>query len=196
MQRHKTVESFIDANPDWRALLNTLREALLNANFEETVKWGVPTYCLDNKNLIGIGVFKEHLGLWFHQGSFLKDKHKVLINAQEGKTKGLRQWRFGPGDEVPESILLQFIEETIANHKAGKEIKADTSKPVAIPPELQAVLDKDTDLTAKFAGFGKGKQREFAEHISSAKREATKQSRLEKIIPMIKGGIGLNDKYR
>ena len=69
-------------------------------------------------------------------------------------------------------------------------------KETIIPPELQKVLDADASFKNAFNNITPGKQREYCEHIASAKREATKQSRLDKIKPMILEGIGLNDKYK
>ena len=69
-------------------------------------------------------------------------------------------------------------------------------KSISIPKEFKNVLDKNKELKDSFDQFTPGKKREFAEYISDAKRDATKQKRIEKIIPMILNGIGLNDKYR
>ena len=55
----------------------------------ETIKWGVPVYTLNDKNVLGMGAFKSYVGIWFFQGAFLDDPQKKLINAQEGKTKAL-----------------------------------------------------------------------------------------------------------
>ena len=51
-------------------------------------------------------------------------------------------------------------------------------------------------LATIFESLTLTKKREFTEYISSAKRDDTKQKRLEKIIPMILNNIGLNDKYK
>ena len=37
---------------------------------------------------------------------------------------------------------------------------------------------------------------DFADYISTAKRVETKKKRMQKIMPMILQGIGLNDKYK
>lgn len=85
----------------------------------------------------------------------------------------------------------------MANSEAGLEVKPKrNTKPIVIPKELKAALKKNEELTYLFNEFSLSKQREFCEYILSAKREATKQSRLEKIIPMILSKVGLNDKYR
>ncbi|MDC9721402.1 MAG: YdeI/OmpD-associated family protein [Urechidicola sp.] len=196
MERSKTVDEYISNHQNWKREITFLRAIALNTSFTETIKWGVPTYTINGKNVVGIGAFKNYVGLWFFNGSFLKDTQNKLINAQEGKTKGLRQWRFLSLDEMDESLILEYLNEAIENQKAGKTIKITRGKPVVIPPELQKILDENKELKSFFEGFTNSKQREFADHIADAKRDATKGKRLEKIIPMILSGVGLHDKYK
>lgn len=128
---------------------------------------------------------------------FLKGEHDLLTNAQEGKTKALRQMRFNDASEINQDLVLAYVKEAIANQKAGKEIKPERKvKAVIIPKELEDYLNNDQDLRLAFEALTPGKQREYCEHIASAKREATKQSLLEKITPMILNGVVLNDKYK
>lgn len=200
MERHKTVESYIEKQNDWKASLLLLRALLQAEGLEETVKWSFPVYMIKGKNVAGLGAFKNYVGIWFFQGALLKDKHSKLVNAQEGKTQAMRQWRFQTLEEIEQNaeLITQYLKEAIANQKAGKEIKATKAgkKPLIIPPALQTALDADTSLKGAFEILNLTKKRDFAEYIETAKREATKQSRLEKIIPMITEGIGLNDKYK
>ena len=191
----KTPEEYFSWNEEYRPLLEKLRIMLLSSELEEKMKWGIPTYCLKNKNVAGIGAFKSYAGLWFFNGVFLKDKANVLINAQEGKTKGLRQWRFETIDEIDEKLVRTYIEEAIQNQKAGKEIKPE-KKPLIIPDELKEALAADGKLSEIFDSLSLSCRREYAEHIAEAKREETRQKRLEKIIPMILNKEGLNDKYK
>ena len=123
---------------------------------------------------------------------FLKDKHKLLLNAQEGKTKAMLQMRFTSIDDIDKNLILSYVKEAIENQKAGKEMKPDrTKKKTIIPPELQTALDSDANFKEAFNNITPGKQREYCEHIATAKREATKQSRLDKIKPMILEGLSL-----
>lgn len=195
MDDSKKVDAFIEKQTKWREKLQSLRKAIKNTELKEEVKWGKPTYTLNGKMVVGMAEFKNHLALWFHQGVFLKDKHQKLINAQEGVTKALRQWRFELDDEIDLKIVSEYVEEAIANCKAGKELKP-VKKVLSIPPLLKEALKKDTALKEHFQKLTPGKQREYAEYIEQAKREATQQSRLEKCIPMIKNGVGLHDKYK
>lgn len=127
----------------------------------------------------------------------LTDSYHKLTNAQEGKTKAMRQMRFEKLDHVDEKIILEYIEQTIANHKKGLVIKAlrKTDK-IIIPKELLATFKKNSKLEASFNVLTPRKKREYIEHIISAKRDATKLKRLEKITPLILEKKGLYDKYK
>lgn len=197
MQKIYSVEEYLELHPEWKEGLTTLRKILSKTELRETVKWSIPTYTINKKNVAGIGAFKDYFGLWFFNGVFLKDPEKVLINAQEGKTKGLRQWRFKSVDDLNEPLILNYVNEAIDNQKQGLEVKPNRKKKdVIIPNLLLNKLEQNTALKSSFEALTPFKQREYCEYIESAKREATKQSRLDKITPMILQGIGLNDKYR
>ena len=111
-------------------------------------------------------------------GSFIKDDTKVLINAHKDKTKALRQWRFESVEDLDQTQILKYIMEAINKQKQEKEIKSDRSKPLDIPLELKMAFHDIPGLDASFKSFTKGKQREFTEYISEAKKEKTKQRRL------------------
>ena len=198
MKRYKTVDEFIDNSGDWKSALKELRKIMQGTEMEETVKWGMPVYTVGGKNVTGLGSFKSYVGIWFYQGGLMKDAKKKMMNAQEGKTKAMRQWRFDSLAEIKKekANIKAYLKEAIANQKAGKEIKPARKKPLVIPPELVAALSSNVSLKKKFEAMNLTNRRDFAEYISTAKREATKQSRLEKIIPMIKRGEGLNDRYK
>lgn len=70
--------------------------------------------------MVGFSAFKNHFGLWFFNGVFLKDKHNLLINAQENKTIALRQMRFTHKDQINEATLLEYIKEATENQLLGK----------------------------------------------------------------------------
>ena len=196
MKRFTSTEEFIDHFPEWKNELEKLRSLLLSSELEEKIKWGFPVYTLNNKNVVGLGAFKSYAGLWFYQGVILKDKKKVLINAQEEKTKAMRQWRFASEKEMDEKLILEYILEAIQNQKDGKEIKPEKNKPFTLPDEMAIYFSKNKNVKTAFEKFTPGKKREFAEYIVEAKREATKMNRLEKISKMILKGEGLNDKYK
>ncbi|MCF6348626.1 MAG: DUF1801 domain-containing protein [Flavobacteriaceae bacterium] len=191
------VDAYIAKHSNFTKLINEIRKILLSTEFEETIKWGMPTYTINNKNVVGIGAFKSHCGVWFFQGALLKDAHKVLRNAQEGKTQTMRQWRFTNDSKVDKKLLLTYIKEAITNEKKNLRIKPiRTKKPLIIPPELFSSINKNKMLNKSFEALTLSKKREFSEYMAEAKREATKTKRLEKIIPMIMNNVGLHDKYK
>ena len=198
MKKPNSVEQYIEENAHFAEALTLLRGIINSTEVEESIKWNSPVYSINGKNVIGLGAFKNHFGIWFFNGVFLKDKHNLLVNAQENKTKALRQMRFESFNQIDKNIVLSYIKEAIENQKLGKEIKPvrTTKKNIVIPPELQNELNSNTVLHDAFKLLTLSKQREYCEYIDTAKREATKQTRLEKIKPMIYQGIGLNDKYK
>jgi uncharacterized protein YdeI (YjbR/CyaY-like superfamily) len=191
------IEEYISKKEKWKTELELLRSVFSNLPVEETIKWGAPTYVFNNKNIVGLAAFKNYCGLWFFQGSLLKDKHKVFINAQEGKTKAMLQWRFHSLEGIDVVLIKEYVLEAIENVKAGKEIKPDrTKKELKIPSELDNEFKLNTKFKSQFAALSNSKQREYANYILEAKREQTKKKRLEKIKPMIINGVGLHDKYK
>ncbi|WP_115462396.1 YdeI/OmpD-associated family protein [Winogradskyella aurantiaca] len=198
MGKITSTEEYIAQHPAWAKELTLIASIFEETELEGTIKWSAPVYTLNGKNVAGLGAFKNHYGIWFFNGVFLSDPKNLLINAQEDKTKALRQMRFSKGDLINKILIKSYLIEAIENEKLGKRITPERgqSKSVVIPEHLAILLKKDAELNRCFMELSPFKQKEFCEHIASAKREATKLSRLEKIKPMILSGIGLNDKYR
>lgn len=197
MKKVNSVEEYIESHEQWTDALSVLRNIINKTELIETLKWSAPVYTIDGKNVIGLGAFKNHFGIWFFNGVFLKDDKNLLVNAQEGVTKALRQMRFTSIDEIDKNSVLSYVKEAIENQKLGKEVKVDRSKKeTVIPKELKQELNKNADLNTGFKALTSYKQREYCDYIATAKREVTKISRIEKIKPMILKGIGLHDKYK
>jgi len=197
MEKIYSVEEYIEKHEKWSDALTILRKIMNSTELGETIKWSIPTYTINGKNVVGIGAFKNHFGIWFFNGVFLRDEQKKLRNAQDGKTKAMRQMIFKTIDEIEKNIVLQYVKEAIENQKAGKEVKPDRSKKETIvPPELNVELKNSSDLAVAFKALTPSKQREYCDHVASAKQETTKQRRLDKIKPMILDGVGLHDKYK
>ena len=190
------IDEYLKKHSQWENQLSLLRALFLKTELKEELKWGAPAYTLNGKIVTGLGAFKNHYAIWFHQGVFLKDKQKQLVNAQEGKTQALRQWKFTSESKIDSDLVFDYILESIENCKAGKKIAPKTKKEVIIPKLLEEAFHKNQQLKNSFQKLTPGKQREYAEHIASAKREATQISRLEKVMPMIIENKGLHDKYK
>ena len=195
MTKVKSAETYIKDHPIWSTELGILRKAIIATELEETVKWGMPVYTLGGKNVVGITGFKHHFGLWFYQGVFLSDPHKLLRNAQEGKTKAMRHLNFEEASQIDLAIIKEYVAEAIENQKAGKVVKA-SSRSSKLPTLLKEAFSVDTELKESFEALTPGKRKDYIEHIDQAKMEKTKLKRLDKIVPMILRGEGLNDKYK
>ena len=197
MKKVSSVDDYTASLTQFKDEIIHLRKIINTTELVETLKWGAPAYTLDGKNVIGLAAFKNHFGIWFFNGVFLKDEQRLLVNAQENKTKALRQMRFTSKKNIDDTTVLLYINEAIENQRKGLVMKPKRNiKAVIIPRDLDEELVKNNILKDAFSGLTPGKQREYCEYIASAKREDTKRIRLEKIKPMIMDGIGLNDKYK
>jgi len=195
MKKTTSVDEYIDNADRWRAGLRELRRLLLASGLEESVKWGAPCYIRAGKNVVGLGAFKSYFGLWFYQGTLIPDPQGVLVNAQKGKTKALRQWRF-TDESIDADAVSSYLEAAIELQDRGEFVAPERGRPIVIPPELEDALVGDSEAEAAFAVLSPGKRREYADHVADAKRADTKNSRIEKILPMIRSGVGLHDKFR
>ncbi|CAM4412454.1 YdeI family protein [Zobellia roscoffensis] len=176
-----------------------LRKLALQTELAETYKWSIPTYTINEKNVLAICKFKKHFGIWFFNGVFLSDSENLLENAQEGKTQAMRHWKFYSEDDINAMKVSAYINEAIENQKKGIELIKSPKKKVtnvALPIELEEAFRTQLKAKDSFKELSFYKQKEYVEYIASAKREITKLNRLEKILPMIIEGKGLNDAYR
>ncbi len=186
MQNHK----------NWTKEIAMVGKIISKMPLEKTVKWGAEVFTYNGKNVVSYGGFKNHFTIWFYNGVFLEDKYQVLVNAQEGKTKSLRQWRFTSEKEIDEKKIWEYINEAIEIENKGLKIKPEKFKPVSLPKFLSDRFNADKEFKEYFEKLTPGRQKEYMLYIEEAKQEATKIKRFEKIKPMILEGIGLNDKYK
>ncbi len=191
----KNANEYFENLVEWKSELQDLRLVISKTELKEEVKWGRPCYTYNGKPVIGISGFKNHYGLWFFQGKFLSDSQNLLMNAQEGKTKAMRQMRFSQ-DVTPDlEVVSSYVDEAIDNAKQGKFEKSAQRK-LQIPNELKHLFDEEPEVKLAFDKFNRSDKVDFANYISEAKRSSTKETRLVKIKPMILKGESLNMRYR
>ena len=195
MIKPKSVDHFIETREKWQKEITRLREILLSLDLDETIKWMFPCYLHGGKNIVGLGGFKSYFGIWFFEGSSLKDRDKVLVNAQEGKTKELRQWRMTSAKEIRVRPIKAYIKEAIEISQQPKTPKPrkKNSSTVAVPPELHGALKADKKAATAFGKLSVSRQRGYAEYVSEAKRAETKVKRLAQIMPLIRKGQPISD---
>lgn len=179
----------------WNEEIDYIHSIIKKTDLVETTKWGGPVYTYKDKNIVGVGGFKSYFGIWFYNGVFLKDEKGLLINAQEGITKSLRQMRFASKDEIDEKTILAYIKEAMEIEGKGLVIKKE-KKETVVSEFFENFLNENPALRIQFEKLSPYKQREYLELIDTAKQEKTKLARFEKIKPLLAEGKGLNDKYR
>lgn len=188
------VDAYLRRNERWQAEMTALRNLLLECPLVEDLKWGVPCYTLDGKNVVLIHAFKEYCALLFHKGALMKDPDGVLIQQTEN-VQSARQIRFTSLEETQrmQNLVKSYVHEAIDVEKAGLKVIRKSVAEFAMPDEFRSALSEDDTLKSAFDALTPGRQRAYLLHFSSAKQSATRQSRIEKCRPKIMEGKGLDD---
>ncbi|RFB26204.1 hypothetical protein DZB87_19065 [Bacillus sp. ALD] len=188
------VDEFLSEAKKWKEEYESLRKIVLDCELTEDFKWVNPCYTFEKKNVVLMHGFKEYCALLFPKGSLLQDSHGILIQQTEN-VQGARQIRFTNVQEIveKEAILKAYIYEAIEVEKAGLKVKAKKPEELSIPEELQHKFDEIPALKTAFTTLTPGRQRAYILYFSGAKQSKTRESRIEKCIPNILTGKGLND---
>jgi uncharacterized protein YdeI (YjbR/CyaY-like superfamily) len=188
------VDFFFRKAKKWREEFENLRTIILDCGLTEELKWGKPCYTFQKSNIVVIQGFKEYCALMFFKGALLKDAHGILSKIGE-HTQAARQIRFTNVREIVEkkSILKAYIHEAIEVEKAGLKVKLKKTSDFKIPEEFQNKLDAIPALKTAFDALTPGRQRAYLFYFSQPKQSKTRESRVEKCMPQILKGKGLND---
>ena len=188
------VDWFFDKATQWQEEYEKLRIICLDCGLTEELKWGQPCYTLNNANIVLIHGFKEYCALLLFKGALLKDPSGILIQQTEN-VQSPRQIRFTSAKEIVklEPILKDYIYEAIDVEKAGLKVELKKTKDFAVPEEFQTKLDGSAVLKAAFEALTPGRQRNYLFYFSKAKQSKTREERVEKAIPLILNGKGLDD---
>ena len=189
------VDAYLGKAKKWQKELEKLRRILLGCGLTEELKWDKPCYTFQESNVVVILPLKEYCALLFCKGSLLKDAHGILIKAGEN-TQAARQIRLTDAREIAkkETILKSYIRNAIEVEKAGLKVNYKTISEFKAPEELQNKLDEIPALKSAFSALTPGRQRGYFIYISAAKQSKTRELRVEKCIPDILKGKGLNDR--
>lgn len=188
------VDAFIGRAEQWQPEYVALRRIVLDCQLIEELKWGVPCYTLNNKNVVLMHGFKEYCALLFVKGALLDDPLGILITQTEN-TQSARQIRLTSVDEIIElePVLKAYINEAIEAERTGRKVEFKKTTEFAVPEEFQSSLDQDPTLQAAFAALTPGRQRAYLLYFAAPKQSKTRVSRVEKCVPQILAGKGLND---
>jgi uncharacterized protein YdeI (YjbR/CyaY-like superfamily) len=188
------VDGLLKKAKKWQEEFETLREIVLDSPLTEEVKWGQACYTSAGRNVVLIHGFKEYCALLFFKGALLKDPKAILIQQTEN-VQSARQIRFTNVREIVEMkpILKAYIQEAIEAEKAGLKVKLKKTSDFKVPEEFQTKLDKNPSLKKAFAALTPGRQRGYIFYFSAAKQSKTREARVEKYMPQILRGKGLDD---
>lgn len=189
-----SVDFYFNKEQKWQEEIRKLRLIVLDCALTEELKWGVPCYTYEKSNILLIHVFKEYCAVLFVKGALLHDPHSLLIQQTENVQAG-RQIRFTNVREIEtmEPILKEYILEAIEVEKSGLEVPFKKNTQYTIPEELQAKFNGIPAFKTAFEALTPGRQRAYYLYFSAPKQAKTREARVEKSIPQILDGKGLND---
>jgi len=190
---HK-VDFFFNKAGKWQEEVEKLRTIILDCGLDEELKWGCPCYTMNGGNIVLIHTFKEYCALLFFKGALLNDTHGILIQQTEN-VQSPRQVRFTNLREIIdlEPVLKAYIHNAIEVEKAGLKVTLKETKDFAVPQEFQDKLDHIPALKKAFEALTPGRQRGYLFHFSQPKQSKTREARVEKYMPKIMDGKGLDD---
>jgi uncharacterized protein YdeI (YjbR/CyaY-like superfamily) len=179
----------------WREELETMRHIVLECGLKEELKWGVPCYTFDNKNIVMVSAFKEYGCLSFFKGSLLKDSNKILQKPGEN-SQSVRIIKYTNPEQITEhkELIKSYILEAIEIEKSGQKVRF-SKNPEPLPDELLQKFDEYAELKKAFFALTPGQQRGYIIYFSLPKQPQSRLNRIEKCKRKILNGEGLNDKY-
>lgn len=188
------VNFFFDKATQWKKEYGKLRSLLLDWGLTEELKWGTPCYTHKGNNIVLIHGFKEYCALLFFKGALLKDTENILIQQTEN-VQAQRQARFTNLQQIIElePVLKAYVYETIEVEKAGLKVEFKKTKEFTMVDEFREKLEELPGLKTAFEALTPGRQRGYLLYFSSAKQSKTREARIEKYIPQIMIGKGLDD---
>jgi uncharacterized protein YdeI (YjbR/CyaY-like superfamily) len=179
----------------WHKELELLREIVLESSMLlEEMKWGMPCYSVNKKNVLMLAAFKEYCSLSFFKGSLLSDPENVMVSPGEN-SQAVKQFKFKSVDEVLKhrNTIKSYIFEAIENEKNGVQITFKKPEEYPIPEEFQKCMNQDEMLREAFYRLTPGRRRAYLLHFGQAKQSATREARIEKCRASILLGKGLNE---
>ncbi len=187
------VDAFLSRSKSWKGEMHKLRSILLDCGLDEALKWGKPCYSFEGANVAIIQPFKEHCSLMFFKGALLKDTHNRLRSQGENTQSALRL-EFRSEAEITATVVKSYVKQAIAVEKAGLKVDFKAKRELELPEELTTILKKDRSLAKAFEALTPGRQRAYVLHFTGAKQSQTRTARIERCIPRILAGLGMNDR--
>lgn len=189
------ADFYFSKSQRWQKELSQLRAIVLDAiGLTEELKWGCPCYTYEGRNIVLIHEFKDYCALLFFKGALLKDSRGILVQ-QTANVQAARQARFTSVGEIRRltGTLKAYIYEAIQAEEAGKKVPLKKTSELDMPEEFQSKLRRTPALKDAFKALTPGRQRGYLLYFAGAKQSKTRETRIEKCVPQILAGKGLND---
>ena len=188
------VDFYFTKTEKWKEEINKLRSIVLDCDLNEELKWGCPCYTFQKKNIVLIHLFKEYCALLFFKGALMKDPKNILIQQTEN-VQSARQIRFINLKEIVklEKSLKAYIYHAVEIEESGLKVALKKTADFKMPEELHNKLNKNAALKRAFNALTPGRQKGYIFYFAQAKQSKTREARIEKSIPQILDGKGLND---
>ena len=180
----------------WQMELQHLRQIMLETGLVEDVKWGVPVYTHQDKNIVIVSALKDCVTFGFFKGVLLSDPKKIL-EQQGPSVQSARIIRFTAVDQIINltDTIKEYVKEAVVIEESG--VKVEFKKDLEpIPDELNDMFEDLPALRDAFYALTPGKQRGYIIHFSQPKQSASRISRIEKCIDKIMNGEGFHDAYK
>jgi uncharacterized protein YdeI (YjbR/CyaY-like superfamily) len=187
------VTAFVSRAQTWRGEIQQLRSILLDCGLDEDLKWGKPCFRFEGRNVAIIQPFKDHCSLMFFKGALLEDTHG-LLRSQGKNTQSALRLEFTSEAEIKKTVVMSYVKQAILVEQAGLEVDFKAKRELELPKELTQILGKDRKLTKAFDTLTPGRQRAYVLHFTGAKQSRTRTARIERCIPKILAGKGMNDR--
>ena len=190
MSTDPRVDAYIEAaQPFARPILTKVRAVVHAAvpDAAETMKWSMPFFTLNGRDVAMMAAFKVHAGVGIFDGS-----------AMGGGEAMSNCGKLATVDDLPADLPARLQTAAVLAAQ-GKPMRAAAPRPpkaeIAMPDDLAAALAAYPAAAAQFTAFPPGARREYLEWVTSAKQPTTRAKRIETTVAQAAEGKRLNWKY-
>jgi uncharacterized protein YdeI (YjbR/CyaY-like superfamily) len=190
MPHDDRISAYIEkAQPFAQPILNRVRDAVhgLLPEAGETMKWGMPFFTLNGRDVAMMAAFKAHAGVGIFDGSPMGGGEAM---GNLGKLASV--------NDLPDDLAAR-LQKAATLAAAGKPARTAAPRPakadIAMPDDLATALAAVPTAEAGFAAFPPGARRAYLEWVTSAKQPATRARRIETTVAQSAEGKKMGWKY-
>ena len=196
------IDVYIEKAPAYaQPIIRHLRQLIHRAapQVTEVMKWGHPHF--DYKGpFMGIGAFKEHMGLNFWKSTLMDDPAGLFATAEKGSAGSIGKIR-SLADLPADDVLLSYIHNAVELNEKGIKLAPPKKKPIEkaeleVPADLIEAFKTNTNAMQQFEKFSPSAKKEYLQWLAEAKSADTRAKRLETMIEWVSEGKTRNWKYK